>query len=141
PDGTRAASVSDDGTVAVWALATARLASRWAGHRGKVAAVAVSPDGTTIASGGWYHDVRLWNAATGESRRLAGHEANVNAVAFSPDGAALASGDYDGRILLWHVADGTLRAAIDGNGFAINALAFAPDGTLLSAASDKTVRR
>ena len=63
------------------------------GQTDAVRAVAFSPDGKWLATGGADHTVRLWDVATGaEVRRFAGHESIVDAVAFSPDGTVLATG-------------------------------------------------
>ena len=42
------------------------------GHTGEVTCVAISPDGTTVASGSANNTVRLWAAATGELRQVGG---------------------------------------------------------------------
>jgi WD40 repeat protein len=58
--------------------------------------VAFSPDGRLVASGPSDKTVRLWDSATGATRRtLEGHSDGVCAVAFSPDGKLVASGSED----------------------------------------------
>src|SRR5262245_24219396 len=56
-------------------------------HWGEVAAVAVSPDGKRIASGGYDRALRLWNAETlREVAVLTDHKGSVFTVALSPPG-------------------------------------------------------
>ena len=69
------------------------------GHDVGILGVAVSPDGTLVATGSIDASTKLWDPATGEVLTLFDHDLVVNAVAFSPDGRFLASvsGNRDGR--------------------------------------------
>ena len=71
-------------------------------------AVALSPDGRTLAVGGWGRFVRLVDVRSGELLReldLAG--AGVGSLEFSPDGRILAVAGWENVATLWDVESGT----------------------------------
>src|SRR5204862_14836 len=132
-------------TVRLWEVATGRERHRLEGHRGVVLAVALSPDGKTLASAS--KDIRLWDVAGGRLlRRLQGGQRWVNGLAFSPDGKTLASADAGGvggeqPILLWEAATGKQVAQFQEDRHAVtSSLLFSPDGrTLASVAAGETI--
>ncbi|HBE34353.1 MAG TPA: WD40 repeat domain-containing protein, partial [Cyanobacteria bacterium UBA11368] len=70
-------------------------------HNNVVNAVAVNPDGRTLASAG-RDGVRLWDIRTGQQiGAIPGYSDWVQTLAFSPDGQLLATGGYDGTIRIW----------------------------------------
>ena len=59
-DGRRALSASNDATVRLWDVKTAKELHCFAGHRGRVWGVAFSPDGRSALSCGEDCTIRLW---------------------------------------------------------------------------------
>ncbi|WP_190137935.1 WD40 repeat domain-containing protein [Streptomyces longispororuber] len=125
----------------LYAAAELPLRYRFTADGGPVLAVAYSPTGDTLATGGAGGTVRLWDGATGRARAdLTGHGGEVYSVAFSPDGRTLAVGG-GARVRLWEVATGTVRTTLTGRGDTAATLAFSPDGkTLATGGDDGTVR-
>lgn len=98
-------------------------------HAGGTTSVSFSPDGMTLASGGYDCAVRLWGTATGKAQRaLPGHRRGH--VAFSPDGALLVSGGLHANAIVYDA--GTWRAlqTLEETS-ATWEIAFRPDGRLL----------
>jgi WD40 repeat protein/serine/threonine protein kinase len=120
------------------------------GHTGEVMSVAVSPDGSVIASGSRElntaadpdNSIRIWDAASGAAlRTLKGHELFVTSVDFSPDGSLLVSGSYDATIRLWVVETGEVLTVLRGHDDKISTVAFSPDGSrVASAGADDSIR-
>ncbi|HBQ97144.1 MAG TPA: hypothetical protein DD761_01225, partial [Cyanobacteria bacterium UBA11691] len=74
-------------------------------HPGEVRALAVSPDGKILASGGGDRTIQIWNLETQESiGLLRDHQGEVLSLAFSPKGDLLVSGGADGNIKIWQVS-------------------------------------
>lgn len=131
----RAAFSPDGKTVAVGGMRSLRLLDARTGaelrkvdaHATQVTALAWSPDGTSLLSGGPDKQVKLWDPGTGrEQRRLEGHEW-PNCAAFSPDGTRIATGD-GATARLWSAADGKLLRTLGKPGGQVMSIAFSPDG-------------
>ena len=118
-----------------------------------VDAVAVSPDGRRILSGGGYalsygkiddNKLRLWETATGKQigAPFEGHESLVTSVAFSVDGSRIVSGSADRTVRLWDPKSGkAIGAPLEGHESAVTSVAFSPDGMrIVSGSEDDTLR-
>ena len=144
PDGTRIVSVSGDGALQLWDVASGQPLGSFKGHEGGVTGVAFSPDGTRIVSGSFYGTLLLWDVASGQpiGDPLKGHEGLVTGVAFSPDGARIVSGSEDGTLRLWDAASGQpLGEPLGGHWAGVNDVAFSPDGKrIVSGSDDGTLR-
>ncbi len=104
--------------------------------------VAFSPNGTTLVTGGWDNNVKLWDAATGKLIFVCpGHSLPVTAVAFASNGRLIASGSSDKTIILWDAANGRKLQTLVGHGERVTSIAFSPNGNeLISGSADKTIR-
>ena len=77
------------------------------GHPGVVSAVAWSPSGELLVSGGSDGMLRWWDVQSGECVRVReAHQGTVQALKVSPDGSRLASCGDDGAIQLWDFESG-----------------------------------
>ena len=114
------------------------------GHTFTIYALAFSPTGETLASGGRDTTVRLWDVRTGELlRTLIGHTDRVMSVVYSPDGKMLASaGSFeDNTVCLWDVQTGQLLKTITAHPDRIFRVAYSPDSlTLVSGGRDTKIR-
>lgn len=70
-------------------------------------AVAVSPDGKSLAVAGADNTVRVYQTADGQvTKTLAGHTAPVTGLQFTADGSQLLSAGKDKTVRAWNLADG-----------------------------------
>ncbi len=120
---------------------TTQQFNRLEGHTDAISQLRFSPDGKTIASASWDHNIRLWRSDGTPLLILSGHTSWVMGIDFSPDGQTLVSGSSDGTIRLWNVSDGRLLHTLKGNGGQVFSVQFSPDGQLIvSAHEDGSVR-
>lgn len=102
-DGKRIATLSQDRAY-LWDAATGELLRTFNGHLSTLHAVAFSPDGAMLATGGYNRKMILWDVNTGaEIFSLAGHTGTIFSAAFSPDGMRLVTTADDGTLRVWDV--------------------------------------
>jgi WD40 repeat protein len=140
---------SHDKAVRVWStndgrlLRTIRLPSG-PDDVGQVFTVAVSPDGNTIAAGGWSKHIFLFDRATGRQVGRIGPlpDAVTNKVAFSHDGRRIAAGigNPNGSLRLFDVDSRKEIAFDDKYKGAIYGISFDTTGRIATASFDGKLR-
>lgn len=143
PDGQTLVSASF-GTIRIWNVKTGLVVRTLNPVHSKksVKALAVSPNGEILASGGDDNTIRLWDLKNGRRMlTITAHSNGVNAIAFSRDGQTIASGSDDKTVRLWNTKTGGRLLTLSGHGGGVNAIAFSQDGQILASGSeDNTVR-
>lgn len=102
-DGSRIVSGSAEGAIKIWDAGNGQQLRSLERQDRPIRALALTVDGTEIASGVG-DTVVLWDAANGKLlRKLTGHTKQVTSLAFAPDSSQIISGSEDGTIKLWNL--------------------------------------
>ncbi|KAG2343896.1 WD40 repeat-like protein [Suillus weaverae] len=135
PGGQRIIIYSLGGSFRVWDLErSTQVGEEWEDKERGVGAIALSPDGKTVATGSDDGTMKLWNVDKGKViKKLTGHTKAVHSVCWSPDGGRVVS-DCWGAFRVWDVQSGkTIVGPIEtgGNVFAV---CYSPDGKMIATA-------
>ena len=109
-----------------------------------VSSVAVSADGSLLATGSWSGEIRLWSLQADQPRelqRLQGHRGLVSRLVFTPDSKRLVSCSRDKTARIWNVATARVEFVLQGHGAPIYGLDVSPNGKfVVTASEDRRVR-
>src|SRR5262249_24991071 len=138
PDGCWLLSASEDKSLKLWEVASARKLADFHGHQGATRCVAFSPDGRLAVSGGQDHAVKLWLTTQRAPLIFTGHDRAVRDLAFLPDSQRLVSGvgvdSTRDRLQLWDATTGERLGPSFAGSPEVYALALHPDGGRLATA-------
>jgi len=134
----RAATAGQDARIALWTPGKQDPDRVLEGHQGPIVALAISPDGATLASASWDRTIRLWPLAGGAPQVLEGHQQSVNGVAFTPDGTAIVSAGYDATVHIWRLNEPASPPVVPLP-TPLNAVTVSPEGDIIAAGSDGMV--
>jgi WD40 repeat protein len=134
-----------DCRIRIWSLPAGKSLRSMAAHRGRrrlvglpvetdsVLCLAISPDGTTLASGGTDGAVILWSLPGGSQiTRIDAHMGHVTSLAFTADSRVLMSGGADRKVHMWDSRDGSAISTLTDHFGDINILRTSPGGEVLA---------
>lgn len=139
PDGRFLVTTMAGDGLRMWEAATGK--EIWHATRG--GAVAFSPDGKALASGGWDRPVTIQDAATGAVQFTQNEDKGVdrllNGIAFSPDGTWLATCHHGGNVYLRDPKTGVVRMTLPAHRGVAWSISFSPDSKWLASSGGETV--
>jgi WD40 repeat protein/class 3 adenylate cyclase len=108
----------------------------------QVMAVALSPDGRHVLTGGSDGVARLWDLQDGEEiLQFMGHTELIYSIAFSPDGKFVLTGSWDKSARVWDATTGEEIRQFIGHSDFLGNVAYSPDGkSVLTSSQDRTTR-
>ncbi|MCJ1432663.1 hypothetical protein MMC27_002020 [Xylographa pallens] len=140
-DNARFASVGGDRQVFLWDVATGRTLRRWAGHGGRVNAVALGgPAQEVVVSGSFDATVRVWDAKSAAPKPVqVFDDARDSVSSVAVMGWDIVAGSVDGRVRVYDVRMGVVHT--DVVGYPVTSVALTGDGAaVLVSTLDSTVR-
>mmetsp|Transcript_73151 Transcript_73151/g.145079 ORF Transcript_73151/g.145079 Transcript_73151/m.145079 type:complete len:437 (-) Transcript_73151:64-1374(-) len=126
----------EDGSTKLWSVETSQPDKDFEGDGDTVLAVALSPQGTKLATGGMDGVVRIWWVANKRCQStMHCHKAPVAAVAMSHDGNLLATGSFDQSARLWNLATDQCLGIFPGHNGSVGCVSFSVDGNVLASSA------
>lgn len=140
--GDRLITSSHDRTIRLWDMRNGQPIRTLQAHLLPLRALALSPDGQTLASSGDDLFACLWDLRTGQIQHTLLDLSYPNKyLRFSADGRRLAAVRVDQSIALWHVDHGQRLDLLEAYSNFVYAVTFSPDSTCLASAGADCIIR
>ena len=120
---------SQPGNISLWSAADGGWQTDLSGHTLPVQALAFSPDGATLVSGGLDGRMIFWSPATGSELRTTNIGAGLYSLAWAPSGSSVLAGLDDHSVQLWNPTSLARLQVFPGHADVVQSVAFTSDGT------------
>jgi len=143
PDCTKLVAGMPHNTIRIWDIASNEEGPAMTGHESEIYSLDYVND--FIVSGSGDRKVRLWDARSGQCKKIFGSESGgpsdgVTSVALSPHGRLLAAGSLDKVVRIWDTETAQLLDRLEGHSDSVYSIAFSPDGkNLISGSLDRNI--
>jgi COMPASS component SWD3 len=125
----------NDPQLRFWSTETGKELQKFRPQRTAILTLAMSPNGSTLVSGGEDSGINLWDWQTGKFRRLfLDHSSNVTSTAITNDSNILVSGSLDG-IRVWDLNSARPLYTLAEVGNSTSTIAVSPDGKFIASGS------
>jgi len=130
------------GEVGVWSLREGRRLATWSHSPGAVTALALAPDGSSLAVGHADGAAELCRLPDGALlARFSQHGTVLTGLCFTPDGTRLVAGASDKHVHVWSLEGLEPLLSLRAHEDTLTGVAFTPDGgALVSGAKDGSLR-
>ena len=124
--------IAEAGQVRVWDVKSGQ--PKWTAYEPRgVRAIAVSPDGSLVASGNFAGQLRLRDAATGKIKQeLQEPAGSIERLSFSSDGRRIATSSNGKGVRIWDLATSSEIKSFPGHTQNVYWVEFSPDDKLIA---------
>jgi WD40 repeat protein len=145
PGDSRLVTAELKGTVRIWHVRRDRLKPKiLRAHTQPMVALALHPNGKSIASGGWDGQVLVWDLATGANQLIYPKSTDIDpkhvevaSLTYSPSGERVFAAFGNGQIIAFDASTGNrLFRVVDKPAGYIHTIAISPDGQLLASTGE-----
>ncbi len=130
-------ATAQNGFVRIFNVRSGKPVRSWAAHRDTIFDLAITTNGTALATAGGDKLVKLWELGSGkEQAQFEGHAGAISGLAFNPDGKELVSAGTDKQLKVWDVRSKENIISLGNQRASFTAVSWSNDGKWIAAANE-----
>ena len=138
PDNTTLVRATQDNAIHLLDIKTGKTLLTLTGYGGSISSVALSPDGTTLATVNDKRKIELWDMQARRNTAKIEGDTDFSPLTFSPDGRTLASG-IENEIKLWDTLTQQHKTTLTGHRSDVRNVVFSPNGRTLASSAGNMI--